>query len=27
VENGLFLHYATRVIIGYADGSVKSLSR
>ncbi|MBC9908870.1 ribose-5-phosphate isomerase RpiA [Chitinophaga varians] len=27
VENGLFLHYASRVIIGYADGSVKSLSR
>ncbi|WP_212005403.1 ribose-5-phosphate isomerase RpiA [Chitinophaga sp. HK235] len=27
VENGLFLHYASRLIIGYADGSVKSLSR
>ncbi|CAL1519276.1 ribose-5-phosphate isomerase RpiA [Chitinophaga sp. MM2321] len=27
VDNGLFLHYATRLIIGYEDGTVRSLSR
>ncbi|NSL85448.1 ribose-5-phosphate isomerase RpiA [Chitinophaga sp. Mgbs1] len=27
VENGLFLRYASRLLIGYADGSVRSLSR
>ncbi|HVI48401.1 MAG TPA: ribose-5-phosphate isomerase RpiA [Chitinophaga sp.] len=27
VDNGLFLSYANKLIIGYADGSVRSLSR
>ncbi|MCW3464649.1 ribose-5-phosphate isomerase RpiA [Chitinophaga nivalis] len=27
VENGLFLHYAVKLIIGYADGTVKEIIR
>lgn len=26
VENGLFLHYATRLIIGNADGSIREIT-
>ncbi|RFS22007.1 ribose-5-phosphate isomerase RpiA [Chitinophaga silvatica] len=26
VENGLFIHYATRLIIGYTDGSIKEVT-